>query len=82
METKECLYNQYNIIVQKQSNTQYKWMRNNQSGILVFSSEDLKERTSKLMKEYLFNLNVKSITKKPRIWKQIGMDPPDNIYLD
>lgn len=74
---KQELFHKHGIILQKQSDTKHKWMKQNKSGTIEYSKNQLKDMTTKTIEQYLFNVNINKITPINKEWKVKDIPPPD-----
>ncbi|WP_200411366.1 hypothetical protein [Virgibacillus salexigens] len=51
--TKQKLYTKYHLDIKRIGNTTYRWNSRGNSGVIEYSSEDLKEMTNQAMKRYM-----------------------------
>ncbi|GGJ48406.1 hypothetical protein [Virgibacillus salexigens] len=51
--TKQKLYTKYHLDIKRIGNTTYRWNSRGNSGVIEYSSDDLKEMTSQTMKRYM-----------------------------
>ncbi|GGJ62123.1 hypothetical protein [Virgibacillus salexigens] len=53
LATKQKLYTKYHLDIKRIGNTTYRWNSRGDNGVIEYSSEDLKEMTSRTMKRYM-----------------------------